>query len=345
MGPTTKSIEIFFYKQVPFFRLKSIAFADRPAALEVLNCPGVKILCTDHTSFESSINKDIMDCCEFQLYAHMLKHHPNREKYLAEVKYTMGSKQHCRFKECNVICEGRMSGEMSTSLGNGFTNLMAMAFVAHKLGWPTLEGFVEGDDGVFKVAGTLPTAKDFSDLGFDIKIEIHDDVCESTFCQVVYDRADLTPCVSPLKAILTTCWTDSKFRNTRKKSILCELLKAKVDSLRYRAYNNPVIWAFGKKLDSFIGQDVKPKHEKKYNYSVDYSNMHPWQSPSDSMRLLCEKVWSISIAEQLFLEEFFSSMVDFSPITDERVLSIFDILSSGTCRDYAARYVIPFRVV
>jgi hypothetical protein len=82
---------------------------------------------------------------------------------------------------------GRMSGDGCTSLGNGFTNMMLLKFWAHKVG-AVVEGFVEGDDGLFTSTfdGDLSTVHDFMlRLGFDLKIEESDTPLGLSFCGIL----------------------------------------------------------------------------------------------------------------------------------------------------------------
>jgi len=246
--------------------------------------------------------------------------------------------QKCRFKYFKARLVGRMSGEVTTSLGNGFTNLMAMAFLAHENGWPELDGFVEGDDGLFRVDGPLPTQEQWQHLGFLVKTEVHDQLGESTFCQIVFDQNDpyKSLSVSPLKSILNCCWTDSKFRNTRRDHVLLGLLKAKVLSLEALAGNNPVIFSFGKRILELVG-DVKPIFEDEKYKLIRFGGK--FCEPTLGMRLLCERVWGLTLAEQAYCERYFARLPDLGPINDRVVFDIFNRLNHGTCSDYAFTHV------
>lgn len=77
-----------------------------------------------------------------------------------------------------------MSGDMCTSLGNGFSNKMKAEFLAYKAGG-TIDGFVEGDDGLFVTNFELRSS-DYEKLGFTIKIEEIADPCEASFCGMIF---------------------------------------------------------------------------------------------------------------------------------------------------------------
>lgn len=336
-GPIAKSMENAVFKLPDF--IKHTPQIDRPKYIhDRLYRVGAHYICTDHTSFESSISPQMMECIELQVYNHLLRNHPDYLVIKKVLHEALASNQKCYFRDFTATLLGRMSGEMVTSLGNGLTNLISFKFIAHELGWSDVVGVVEGDDGLFAVNGSIPTPQQWAELGFLVKMEMHDDLSLSTFCQVVYD-SHFRPSISPLKAIITTCWTDSKYRCTSKKRILEGLLLAKILSLKCRAWCNPVIWAFGSRVESFIQPGTIPVALDSY-WQLNGQN---WQEPDMEQRLLCEVAWGVTIPEQLYLERLFLNMTGYCQILDPVALDIFDRLAHGTCSDYGSRFRVPFR--
>ena len=91
--------------------------------------------------------------------------------------------QVCHYPDLKYSVTGtRMSGDICTSLGIGFSNLVMNLFVASKCG-ATIKGFVEGDDGIFVCPeGWTPNSFWIERLGFKIKMETHTDWTRASFC-------------------------------------------------------------------------------------------------------------------------------------------------------------------
>ena len=120
----------------------------------------------------------------------MLQHVIGGEHILGIMKEVLCGKNIVQNRYLDCIIEARrMSGEMNTSLGNGFSNLMFMAFVCEKLGL-NCNGVVEGDDGLFAFNGNTPSASDFTKYGFNIKLDVHSEISTASFCGNVFDPED-----------------------------------------------------------------------------------------------------------------------------------------------------------
>ena len=86
-----------------------------------------------------------MQAVEFVLYTYMLQHVIGGEHILGIMKEVLCGKNIVQNRYLDCIIEARrMSGEMNTSLGNRFSNLMFMAIVCEKLGL-NCNGVVVGD--------------------------------------------------------------------------------------------------------------------------------------------------------------------------------------------------------
>lgn len=136
---------------------------------------------TDYSSFEGSFTTEIMAACELQLFEYILADNPTilslvRDSYLKPNKIVFRDKSSFQFRG------SRMSGEMWTSLANGFTNAMLLEFCAHKAG-AEVDYLVEGDDGFYGTTNSFDSTI-VTRLGFRLKIEEVMSINECSFCGV-----------------------------------------------------------------------------------------------------------------------------------------------------------------
>jgi hypothetical protein len=194
----------------------------------------------------------------------------------------------------------RMSGEMNTSLGNGFTNLMLALFVAHENGFE-LDGYVEGDDGLFATNGELTTEM-YAGLGFDIKIEEVRDPCEASFCGLIFsDGGQIIR--DPKRFLQTFGWTSS-FINAGPK-IMNELLRAKALSACYETPQCPIVGSLARRaLDKTSGYAPRFVWDGYHNTNVprDAKKIQKF-APDMSTRMLFASKFHISVEEQLLAEK------------------------------------------
>lgn len=175
-GPLMKTVEHIIFIRPEF--IKHVPVPERPSILRTLVGPFRRYLLTDYTAYESHFTEQIMLACEVRLYRHVLGHLVTSDELDRMVAVLTGDNHLATSLgvKCTVKAR-RMSGEMCTSLGNGFSNLMTTLFIAKKIG-SKVEGFVEGDDGIFAFTGNLPTEQDYRKLGFTIKAQEVNHPCE-----------------------------------------------------------------------------------------------------------------------------------------------------------------------
>lgn len=303
-GPYFALIEEEVYKNAAF--IKHIPVCQRPKyIMDMLgHFPG-PFLETDYTAFESHFTPEIMSACEMVLYKHMLQNFP--EMY-SIIKRVMTGVNRCKARTFVMHLLGRrMSGEMCTSLGNGFSNLMLMKFAVHVKGGEVV-GVVEGDDGLFH--STVPvTSQDFLDLGFLIKILEHRDLLRSSFCGLVMssDGATMT---DPWKTLLNFGWTHSRMMNGGRR-VLMELLRAKALSLAYEHPQCPILSVLAKTvLRHTTGWNARFEenwYESQLNREIvrfsAQTEERLAQGPSLATRMEFHDHYGISVATQLAVEE------------------------------------------
>jgi len=239
----------------------------------------------------------------------------------------------------------RMSGEMCTSLGNGFTNYMVFLFVHSNLGNHDYDCVIEGDDclGVFR--GITPTSKDYANLGFTIKIELHRDLRTASFCGLVFGDNHVVV-TDPIKVVLKTGWASAQYAHTSDKSRL-ELLKSKALSVAHQYPAHPILSSFARwllrctagirfKLDSHTSP-----YERELFYGYLCSKIDLNAPVELETRLLVQKVFKVDLDDQLMLESYFDGLNRIEPIWHPALLDYF----SKDMVDYDLKYVYPYKTL
>lgn len=303
-GPAIHCIEEVVYATVPEF-IKHVPVADRPAVIQSLYLPGVKVFTSDHTSFEAHLSSSFMQNCELKLYDYMLQNVEYGKRISRLLRASLAGINRCRFfdrwQPVDVSLPGtRMSGDMCTSLGNGFSNLMLMLFVCGKKG-ATCKGFVEGDDGVFAVTGPVPTHEDFEVLGFNIKIREDPDPYVADFCGNVFDPIDLVNVPDVLKQLVKFGWSMSEFRfgTTSQRSAL---LRAKALSALSSWAGCPVLQEVALYVLRFLGNGRVIFED---NWVREHTNITVKARPVGiRTRELLQRKYGLPIYTQLHIEEW-----------------------------------------
>jgi len=281
-----------------------------------------------------------MEMCEFELYKYMLVEREDDCKVMCDV---MRGDNKCYYKGFQInVPACRMSGEMSTSLGNGFTNLMAMLFLIDEKGG-NVTGVVEGDDGLF-VTDVSVSAEDFHDLGFDIKIVKNDTYTEASFCGIVASK-DGFPLTDPRKVLLNFGWSHS-FSISGKFSTRMGLLRAKALSLLHEHPCCPVLTKFALHYITLTA-GFKPIWSQNWYERQLESEVIKFSSViremvltpvSQVVRQQFADLFDIPVEEQLAFESKIPSF-GLSEITDPIVDRWFRGPEFDDCRDYYVRYV------
>jgi hypothetical protein len=293
-GPLFKAVEQVVYCLPEF--IKHVPVPDRPAKVRELRRAGRRYYQTDFTSFEALFCPAVMRAVECQLYTHCLAWctdvgflcdviaGPNKMRTRTGVKATVNGR--------------RMSGDMCTSLGNGFTNLMLAKFLAWEQG-AELYGFVEGDDGLFATTADL-TAQAYKDLGFAIKIEVVTDPCRASFCGMVF--ADSGQIVrNPIEFLATFGWTSSFIGAGHK--IMQELLRAKALSAVYETPHCPIVGAVARyALSRTRGAHPRFIQDGYHTQPPDEIPLPAFAPAADTRRLVWE-LYGISPDVQIAIEK------------------------------------------
>lgn len=314
IGPVVKAIENEVYKMPQF--IKKVPVEDRPAYInDYLQPSGKVVFSSDYTAFESQFVPELMKACELVLFDYMVQNlaeGPELSHIMHE--YVAGLNVVTINGVTLSVMGTRMSGEMTTSLFNGFTNLMAMKFLAERAGCTGFRGVVEGDDGLFAMCsdGRFPTTQDFALLGMTIKLEQHKSVNEASFCGIVCDDESMVNVCNPLKALCNLGVVGSNYVDAKEET-LDALLKCKLMSYYVQYPGCPIVEVLTSTLLprlSHISNEQVLKHlsgsswEKNEMRKVlgrfQYKGLRPIQHSS---RLVMQEVFGISVLHQVGLED------------------------------------------
>lgn len=322
VGPIFKLIEEELYKHPSF--IKHVPVKDRPNyIMEMLYAPGSKYAATDYTSFEASFKKEIMEACEFVMYEYMTAHLPAGANFIDLIRKVLTGKNTCVFKNFNLEIDAtRMSGEMNTSLGNGFSNLMFMSFMCQKIGSTCLTGVVEGDDGLFRVKGRFPTKEEFAQLGMNIKLVVHENISTASFCGIVFDPQDRINVTNPMDELLTFGWTSRMYARVNSNKLKV-LLRCKSLSMAHQYPGCPILSSLARYgLRMTRSFDVR-HHIKEGSMStwereqLLYCLKHPIPSIQTGLatRQLVETLYGITVEEQFRIEEYLDHLEELVPLS------------------------------
>jgi hypothetical protein len=275
------------------------------------------ILETDYTSFESSFDPRYTDQVECQLWRFMFKNNPTVLDDVMRCYYNTRTKDGLQSirprieklvnKKYHARCTGaRMSGEMWTSLANGFSNLMNMLFLAeeHDL---KVDGFVEGDDGLFGMDEIKITPEDFESLGFKIKMKYNETLHNTNFCGNYFDETELNSLIPP-EQITRFFWTSSQRYFKSSKTIKDELMRCKAMSMFIQGKHTPIAAVLAYKTIQLLGPG-KQRYERENIYWTKHIDdlakdekfeLIPitWKS-----RVLYQELYNITVQEQLMAEQ------------------------------------------
>lgn len=311
VGPIFKLIEKELFKLDWF--IKKVPLIDRPKFITERIGHGRKFFASDYVAYESHFTRETMELIEFQLYDYMTQLLPDANLFKFFVHNVLGGTNECVFKFFEVQVKAtRMSGEMCTSLGNGFSNLMLMLFECSEKGCTGVTGVVEGDDGLFTADGELPTAEDFARSGFTIKIELFDRLSDASFCGLIFDPKDQVIVTNPLPELASFGLTTGRYaRSSHRRKM--ELLKCKSISLAYQYGGCPILTSLAK-----YGLRITKNYRAKAGYMNEWERAQFLEAKLYSKgvirevprntRLLVERLYGITIETQIRVEEYLDSL-------------------------------------
>jgi len=325
MGPIFKLIEKEVFTH-PWF-IKKIPVSKRADyIIDKLLAPDSIYYSSDYTSFEALFTREVQCACERILYEHMVKDLPGGAEFMRRYdKIVIGTNTiKNKHMTCTVRAK-RMSGEMNTSLGNGFSNMMFAMFVAEESG-VDIVGVVEGDDGLFRCSGPLDESL-FEQLGLFIKLEKHEQLTTASFCGIVCDVSARQIITDPLPAIAEFGWLGSRYASASGRKHAA-LLRTKALSLAYEYPNCPMLSELAYSMlrltqtshnlvRKLINSSATNSYDRAYYVELSQNledvfqhkpNIHP------STRVLMEELFGVTVASQLRFEEYVRSLMQVEPL-------------------------------
>lgn len=251
-GPYFSALEAQIYKN-PWF-IKHVPVPERPKIIAALARAGLRYYENDYKAFESHFVKEFMRICECTLYERAFSKYPYAASFINKV-ISGKNRIHMRGGLMFELEARRMSGDMCTSLGNGFTNLMIVLFIVQRKGG-VVSGFVEGDDGLFATDVELGKS-DFEDVGFTVEINEVPHPCLGHFCGMLCTTHGEV-LKDPRRVFRTFFWTSSAIFGGNK--VMMSLLRSKAISLCYELPNCPILGALGRKA-LLLTEGVTPRAE------------------------------------------------------------------------------------
>lgn len=345
-GPFIKVIENVLYHECPFF-IKHVPVPDRPAyirnRLESLGCT---FDASDYTAFESLFTTEMMEACEEELYTHMLKDVENFSHFL-ELWGAVKGRNKCDFKHFVTEIDGtRMSGEMNTSLGNGFSNLMFMLFVCFKSGCSDVTGVVEGDDGLFRYRGVIDETL-FTKLGLVIKLERHSNLCTASFCGLIFDERELINITNPIEVLISMGYLPARYARS-KVSVKMAMMRCRGLSLRHQYPGCPIIDAYSRyllrvtrkyKIDGILKRSKAFnlwEREQLMSALSDEKNC-PDRVVGSNTRYIVQDMYNISVHDQIEIERYLDSLLVVTPLNFPKLTKYYP----QPAVDYWDRYALP----
>jgi len=314
IGPWFKPIEKALFS-LPWF-IKKVPVDERPEyIMNLVGRNNVVYYATDYSAYETHFDRRMMKDCEFILYKHMVSNVPGRSEFLFYLDKVLAGENVCEFKNFVVKCNAtRMSGEMNTSLGNGFSNLMFMLFMCEQNQCEDVVGVVEGDDGLFSMRGKPPSVEDFAKLGLIVKAEVHQYLETASFCGLIFDTIDLRNVTDPIDVLMDFGWASGRYSAAGRRTQL-ELIKAKSLSLMYQYPGCPIISSLARyglrctrgirvgKVLSTMNQWYREqllealRHRAKITVPV-----------GDRTRQLVQDKWGILVRDQIDIERYLDGL-------------------------------------
>lgn len=178
---------------------------------------------TDYSSFESSFGTTILQI-EHLFFNHMLSNNPEIIDLIDKV-FTHPNTLVSRMGITTIVRGTRMSGEMWTSLCNGFMNYCLVTFVASKSRCHC-DFIVEGDDCAVAFSNT-PDYSYVEQLGFKLKLVHAQHINDISFCGIKV-RTDGKP-------VTDIMWTLHNMAYCRRKEVVDQINTSKFKFSNYLA--------------------------------------------------------------------------------------------------------------
>jgi hypothetical protein len=331
MGPIFQGINEVLFSRTEYF-IKKVPVYQRPQIIKELFGNSDNISCTDFSSFEAHFIDCLMFAIELPFYRWVTYKLPTADWFWEELN-TLLLANICKFVDFILECMSRASGEMNTSSGNGYVNLVLFIYVCCVKKAREAKAQFEGDDSVnsAKPDNSTPTSQDYTDLGWVCKLQKVSKVEEASFCGMVSDPDDLIN-VCDIKAYIADFgWTRQQYLGANNTTIMA-LIRAKGYSAIYQYPGCPVIDAMGhyairitnhqhvqnRMMRMYRSGSLADSRYKNDKFTHIFERMklkipERKQSPNNT-RELVERMFGIQIQQQIDLEKYFDQATEIKPM-------------------------------
>ena len=331
IGPVIKQIESIVYQDPAF--IKHVPVAKRPDYIKALYAPGDRVFVSDYSSFESLFVKSLMISCEQELLKWMVSALPNRQELTQWMESTWTGENLLVFKHFTAkVPATRMSGDMITSLCNGFSNLMFVKYLCHLKG-SDCRGVVEGDDGLYYVRGEPPTVTDFEGLGLKIKLAEIQAAEVGSFCGMIFDSDEGSIICDAMKQMAKFGWGSAQYRfsSVRKRMVL---LRSKSLSLAYQYQGCPILTSLAKyglrvtkgiRIDKYLENQRNVYQREVFREMPKDEKDIIWKDVGVATRELYQRLYGVSVRDQVAIEKYLDDLDVLKPLDHPAIL--------GNCAD------------
>jgi hypothetical protein len=324
-GPAFKAIEHVVFTDPSF--IKKVPRSEWPEYVERTIKELQYIYCSDYSSFEALFEAHIMEV-EMILYRWMLQNHPDSLFWVEQIAGT----NECKFRYVDVTVEyTRLSGDMCTSLGNGFCAHMISRFVVHERYGQEVLILQEGDDTIFCSPGPI-TEADFEELGLEIKLDQVPVPSAGQFCQLLYDPDEMIVVRDPVKYVVSFGWCSGNYLLTDKYDrnlLICKALSCISQYPGHPILQPMAYWVLRcanfndsrserERLMTFVDRQRSMDVYVRQVYMSSLTSISiPDPKPITlSTRLLVESLFGVGLSTQFALEDWFRDTSEMSPIPD-----------------------------
>lgn len=306
-GPIFALIEKAVFQMDCF--VKKIPVADRPAyIMKHVYGEGAVYGESDFTTFEASFKAQVMRVCEMELYFYMSQCVEGGDAWFKLVERVLTGPQLLKFFGVRVKTKAtRCSGDMCTSLGNGWTNKCLFEFAAEEEALGAMRGVFEGDDGLVTFeSGRLPSSEFFASLGFNVKMVRHENITSASFCGIVFDTTERVNITDPKEFLADLGWGSRQYRGASRHKKLA-LLRAKALSAAHQYPGCPVVEVAARRIIDltrsvdcrWVTNSRNLSGWERDHYLEAFASRLPKRETGYNSRLLMETVFNVTVLQQL----------------------------------------------
>jgi hypothetical protein len=313
-GPIFHSIGDHVFHTCDEF-IKTVPVSDRPEyILDRLAHELGKLLNGDATSYEAHFKRVLMESIEFVLYDYMVSLSPLLQERMERIKSVLSGPRKIKFKSVIIkLMAKRLSGEMNTSLGNGFTTMIITKFLAW-LKEVIVPLVAEGDDNLATWLHNCraPTKEEYEALGWLMKVEEPKSVGLASLCGQVFEEGDKIVVCDPRAALADFGWLHKKYVNAGP-AVRMQLMRSKALSMVHQYNRCPLLGAFGRRVE-FLTRGVVIRKSIMNNFDT-YKREALIKAIKDPLppvlevpyttRALVEYLYNIPVSMQLDYEKQF----------------------------------------